>query len=99
MASGRRSKRFQAREERELRKELLIKPFPELGLQAMSGPNDPEPGLEVENGRVVAMDGKRAEDFDMIDRFVVRYGLDIEVAEEAAALTDEELARRLVDVD
>src|SRR5438445_3214579 len=99
MASGRRSKRFRAREERALRKELLIKPFPELGLQAMSGPNDPEPGLEVENGRVVAMDGKRAEDFDMIDRFVVRYGLDLEVAEEAAALTDEELARRLVDVD
>ena len=99
MASGRRSKRFQAREERELRKELLIKPFPELGLQAMNGPNDPEPGLDVENGRVVAMDGKRLEDFDMIDRFIVRYGLDLDVAEEAAAFTDEELARRLVDVD
>src|SRR4026209_11881 len=30
--------------------------YPELGLVAMDGPNDPEPGLELEDGRVVAMD-------------------------------------------
>ena len=95
----RRSERFVAREQRELRRELLISPYPELGLVAMDGPNDPEPGLEVENGRVVAMDGRRAEDFDVIDRFVARYGLDLDVAAEAAALDDDEIARRLVDVD
>ncbi len=97
--SGRRSERFVSREQRELRRELLISPYPELGLVAMDGPNDPEPGLELEDGRVVAMDGRRAEDFDIIDRFVVRYGLDLEVAGEAAGLGDEEIARRLVDVD
>src|SRR5690242_17662746 len=95
----RRSERFLSREQRELRRELLISPYPELGLVAMDGPNDPEPSLEIEDGRVVAMDGRRAEDFDVIDRFVARYGLDLEVAAEAAAVGDDELARRLVDVD
>jgi propanediol dehydratase large subunit len=97
--TGRRSERFVSREERELRRELLISPYPQLGLVAMDGPNDPEPGLEVEDGRVVAMDGRRAADFDVIDRFVARYGLDLDVAAEAASLADEEITRRLVDVD
>ena len=97
--SARRSDRFVSREQRELRRELLISPYPELGLVAMDGPNDPEPGLEIENGSVVAMDGRSADDFDVIDRFVARYGLDLDVAAEAAALSDEEIARRLVDVD
>ena len=97
--SGPRSRRFLAREEKPLRQELLIAPYPELGLVAMNGPNDPEPGLELEDGRVVAMDGRPASDFDVIDHFVVRYGLDLEVAPEAMALDDRELARRLVDVD
>ena len=97
--TSRRSERFVAREQRELRRELLISPYPELGLVAMDGPNDPEPGLEVENGQVVSMDGRPAGDFDVIDRFVARYGLDLDVAAEAAQLSDDEIARTLVDVD
>jgi propanediol dehydratase large subunit len=97
--TARRSERFVARERRALRRELLISPYPELGLVAMDGPNDPEPGLEVVNGSIVAMDGRRAEDFDVIDRFVARYGVDLDVAAEASALPDDEIARRLVDVD
>jgi propanediol dehydratase large subunit len=97
--SARRSERFVSRERRGLRRELLVSPYPKLGLVAMNGPNDPEPGLEVEDGRVVAMDGRRAAEFDVIDRFVARYGLDLAVAAEAAALDDDEIARRLVDVD
>jgi propanediol dehydratase large subunit len=97
--SERRSERFVSREQRELRRELLISPYPELGLVAMDGPNDPEPGLEIQHGRVVAMDGRPAEEFDVIDRFVARYGLDLDVAAETAALGDDEIARRLVDVD
>jgi propanediol dehydratase large subunit len=97
--SARRSERFASRERRDLRREVLISPYPELGLVAMDGPDDPEPGLEVDDGVVVAMDGRRAGDFDIIDRFVARYGLDLDVAAEAARLTDDEIARRLVDVD
>ncbi len=95
----RRSERFVSREARELRRELLISPCPELGLVAMDGPNDPEPGLELDAGSVAAMDGRRAEDFDVIDRFIVRYGLDLDVAAEAAGLSDDGIARMLVDVD
>jgi propanediol dehydratase large subunit len=94
----RRSKRFVERERRELRRELLIAPYPELGLVAMNGPNDPEPGLVVEDGRVVFLDGRAENDFDALDRFIVRYGLDLDVAAEAMALDDLDLARRLVDV-
>jgi propanediol dehydratase large subunit len=78
---------------------VLIEPFAELGLVAANGPNDPEPSLELRDGVVVELDGRRAEDWDVIDRFVARWGIDPAAAEEAAALDDREIARRLVDVD
>jgi len=96
--SGRRSGRFASRGEKELRRELLVSPLPELGLVAANGPNDPLPELVVENGRVVRMDGREVADFDVIDRFLVAHGLDLEVAAGAMALSDVEIARRLVDV-
>jgi propanediol dehydratase large subunit len=97
--NARRSKRFESREGRELRREVLVSPYPELGLVAMDGPNDPEPSLVVEDGRVVEIDGRREEDFDVIDHFLARYGIDPEAAAEASSLSDDEIARRLVDVD
>ena len=45
------------------------------------------------------LDGRAAADFDVIDRFLVAHGLDVEVAAEAMALPDERIARMLVDVD
>jgi propanediol dehydratase large subunit len=94
-----RSRRFAAREQRELRRELLIAPHPELGLVAMNGPNDPEPGLEVKDGRVVGLDGRSETGFDALDSFIARHGFDLDVAEEAMGLDEHDLARRLVDVD
>jgi propanediol dehydratase large subunit len=93
------SERVRSRERRDLRRELLVAPFPELGLVAMDGPNDPEPSLVVESGRIVEIDGRREAEFDVIDHFVARYGIDPEAAAEAQALGEEEIARRLVDVD
>jgi propanediol dehydratase large subunit len=93
-----RSKRFAARARRDLALEPLVSPLPELGLVAANGPNDPEPELAVVDGRVVRMDGRDASQFDVIDRFIVAHGLDLEVACEAMALADLELARRLVDI-
>jgi len=72
---------------------------PELGLVAANGPNDPEPELVIENGVVTRMDGRAAAEFDVIDRFLVAHGLDLEIAAEAMALPDLEIARMLVDVD
>jgi propanediol dehydratase large subunit len=77
----------------------LIAPWAELGLTAADGPNDPPPELAVADGVVTRMDGRDAADFDVIDRFLVAHGLDLEVAVEAMALDDREIARRLVDVD
>jgi len=99
LPSEERSARFVSREQRELRRELLIEPLAELGLVAMDGPADPQPSLVVEKGRVIELDGRREDEWDALDHFVVRYGLDLDVAREAAALDDAEIARRLVDVD
>ena len=72
---------------------------PELGLVAMRSPHDPEPSLVVHDGVVVELDGKAGEDFDVIDEFIARYGLDLEIAPEAMALDDAVLARMTVDVN
>jgi propanediol dehydratase large subunit len=97
--SPRGSERFRSRERRELRRELLVSPYPELGLVAMDGPNDPEPSLVVEEGRVVEIDGRREADFDVLDHFITQHGIDTAAAADAAELSDDEIARRLVDVD
>jgi len=94
-----RSRRFTAREETPLRREMLVEPWPELGLVASAGPADPDPELVVRDGVVTRLDGRAAEDFDVIDRFLVAHGLDLDVAEEAMALPDEQVARMLVDID
>ncbi|TML61777.1 MAG: propanediol dehydratase, partial [Actinobacteria bacterium] len=94
-----RSRRFAERERRELRREVLITPHPDLGLVAMNGPNDPAPGLKVEQGRVVWLDGRSEAEFDAIDHFIASHGLDLDVTAEAMALDDAELAHRLVDVN
>ena len=93
------NRRFASRAEKELRREMLISPLPELGLVAANGPNDPAPELAVENGVVTRMDGRDAADFDVIDRFVVAHGLDLGIAVGAMPLPDETIARMLVDVD
>jgi propanediol dehydratase large subunit len=93
------SRRFASRATRDLHLEQLVSPMPELGLVAANGPNDPEPELVVEGGVVTRMDGRTAAEFDVIDRFVVAHGLDLDVAVDAMVLDDLEVARRLVDVN
>jgi propanediol dehydratase large subunit len=93
------SRRFASRERRDLHKELLVSPYPELGLVAADGPRDPAPELVVEDGVVTRMDGRDAAEFDVIDRFVVAHGLDLDVAAEAMAIDDLQLARMLVALD
>jgi propanediol dehydratase large subunit len=92
------SERFASRGRRDLALEPLVSPLPELGLVAANGPSDPEPELVVVDGAVTRMDGRDAADFDVIDRFVVAHGLDLDVAAEAMALDDQEIGRRLVDI-
>src|SRR2546421_363449 len=69
----------------------------ELGLTALRSPYDPEPGLMVADGRVTELDGVPEAEFDSIDTYIARHGLDLSVAGEAMALSDVAFARLLVD--
>ncbi len=69
----------------------------ELGLTALRSPHDPAPSLVVAAGRVVELDGIPEAEFDSIDTYIARHGLDLSVAEEAMALSDLAFARLLVD--
>lgn len=96
-ASG--SGRFRLMDRQRVNLDGFAREDADLGLIAFGSPHDPEPSIRVVNGVVVEMDGKSAETFDMIDQFIAGHGLDIEVAAEVMALTEQQLARLLVDVD
>ena len=68
-----------------------------LGLVAFSSPFDPEPSLRIEGGRIVELDGKTEVDFDVLDEFIARRGIDLDVAEEAMAIPTLAFARMIVD--
>jgi propanediol dehydratase large subunit len=77
----------------------FAKEEPALGLIALRSPHDPEPGLVISGGRVVELDGVAEGNFDAIDAYIARHGLDLEAANEAMGLSDVEFARRLVSPD
>ena len=68
-----------------------------LGLIAFSSPFDPEPTLRIEDGRIVELDGKPEAEFDVLDEFIARHGIELGVAEEAMAIPTLEFARMIVD--
>ncbi len=72
---------------------------PELGLVALRSPADPEPGLVIKDGRVTELDGVAEPDFDSIDSYIARHGLDLAAAPDAMGLSDAEFARRVVSPD
>jgi propanediol dehydratase large subunit len=82
---------------RPISRDNLVPEDPALGLVAFSSPFDPEPSLVVGDGRVVELDGKAESEFDLLDEFIARHGIDVAVAEEAMALDTVEFARMLVD--
>lgn len=48
--------------------------------------------------RFVEIDGKPRDQFDMIDTFIARHSIQLDVAEEAMAMDSLQLARMLVDI-
>lgn len=94
-----RSKRFEVLDARPVNQDGYVTEWPEVGLVAVDSPNDPTPSISIENGRIVELDGKKLADFDLIDSFVARYGINIDFAEEAMAVDSLEFARRLVDIN
>lgn len=92
------SRRSQARSQRPIHRDSFIEEWPEAGLVLFHSPYDPPATLRIEHGRVVELDGKPEQDFDLLDRFIARYALDLEVAPEAMALEPVAIARMLADI-
>ncbi len=91
--------RFRALDERDINKETFVEPWPEAGLTVADSPYDPQPSLTIIDGVVVEMDGRALADFDTIDTFIARHGIDLAVAPEAMALDSLTMARMLADIN
>jgi len=94
-----RSKRFQVLAERPVNKDGFIGEWADEGLIAMDSPNDPKPSIKIENGKVVELDGKKREEFDMIDRFIADYAINLEKANEVIVMNSIDLAKMIVDIN
>lgn len=94
-----RSKRFEALDARPVNQDGYVTEWPEVGLIAMSSPNDPTPSIRVEGGRVVELDGKQRAEFDMIDTFIADYGIKLDNAEAVCRMDSLDLARQLCDIN
>jgi len=93
------SQRFKVLAERDINRETFVEPWPEAGLMVADSPYDPQPSIQIVDGRIVELDGRQIDDFDAIDTYIARYGIDIAVAPEAMALDSLTLAHMLTDVN
>ena len=91
------SKRFEILRNRPVNQDGFVGEWPEVGLIAMDGPNDPKPSIKIVNGKVVELDGKKAEDFDFIDTFIANYSINLDNAEKAMAIDSQKIALMLCD--
>jgi len=85
---------------RPLRLDSFSEENAEAGFSAFHSPYDPEPELQIDvDGTILRMDGKQADDFDMLDHFIARHHIDPLIAQEAMALSSLHIARMLVDIN
>jgi propanediol dehydratase large subunit len=96
---AKRSKRYEFFETLEVNQDTYLPEMPEIGLLTTGGPEDPRPSIKIVNGRIVEMDGKPADQFDLIDRFIAKYSIDIEIAQESMAIDSLEFSRRIADIN
>ncbi|MFV0576576.1 MAG: propanediol/glycerol family dehydratase large subunit [Vibrio sp.] len=92
-----RSKRFEALAARPVNQDGFVKEWVEEGFIAMESPNDPKPSIKIVNGKVVELDGKSESEFDLIDHFIARHGIDLTNAEKVVGMCPQKLAKMLVD--
>ena len=90
------SKRFEVLSQRPVNQDGYVKEWVEEGFIAMESPQDPKPSLKIEGGRIVELDGKRREDFDLIDTFIANYGIVLDGAQEAMAKDSKEIANMML---
>ena len=93
------SKRFEVLGNRPVNKDGYVKEWPEVGLIAMNSPLDPKPSIVIENGKVIELDGKKRENFDLLDYFIADYGIVLKNAEKVMAMDSLVIAKKLVDIN
>ena len=92
------SKRLKSRTDRAINKDSFIEEWPETGLILFDSPFDPKPQIKVSQGHICELDGKSEIEFDLIDRFIANYTINVSQAETYMALNSTKLARMLVDI-
>ncbi|MFF5987359.1 propanediol/glycerol family dehydratase large subunit [Prauserella flavalba] len=95
--SARRSKRTEALEQRPVNLDGFVEEWPEVGMVAMDSPYDPEPGVRVEDGVIVELDGKPRAEFDFLDQFIADHAIDVDATEQAMAIPAVDIAHLLID--
>ena len=65
------TKRKQKYDQALVNQDVISQEAPEVGLMAIDSPNDPQPSIKVVDGKIVEMDGKKYDEFDFIDKFIV----------------------------
>lgn len=79
--------------------DVISSELPDIGLVAVNGIKDPKPSIKIVNNQIVEMDGIQQKDFDSIDTFIARYGIDVSVAEHAMSIDSTDIAKMIVDVN
>ncbi len=91
------SKRFEELAKRPVNQDGFVDEWIDEGLIAMQSPNDPKPSLTIKDGLVVELDGKKIEEFDLIDSYIATYGINLDKAEEVMSIPSVELAKKIID--
>lgn len=96
-AARRHSLRTDLLDERPVNLDGFVEEWPEKGLVAMESAYDPEPGVRVEDGVIVELDGRPRTEFDFMDTFIADHAIDIASTEAAMAVPSDEIARMIID--
>lgn len=96
-AARRHSLRTDLLDERPVNLDGFVEEWPEKGLVAMESAYDPEPGVRVEDGVIVELDGRPRAEFDFMDTFIADHAIDIASTEAAMAVPSDEIARMIID--
>jgi propanediol dehydratase large subunit len=91
------TKRLEVLEKRAVNNDCFVIDWLEEGFVAMESPLDPEPSINIENGIIVEMDGKKREEFDFVELFIADNAINVEQAAKMNSITPLEVARMIVD--
>ena len=86
-------------DEADVIKDVISEECQKIGLVAMDGSNDPKPSIKINCDRIVEMDGKKEDDFDFLDKYIAKYGINKHSAEKNMKIDSLEIARMLVDIN